>query len=98
MKGENCIDVKYLNSLSIPYLTRFFGSAGQIKKIEKNDNSKYVTIVRPSSRRSLPTKAASTRHFAIRVGFLINTPSKLKNTRKKPSTKPSFNYQKNRHR
>lgn len=36
MSNENCIDVKYVNNLSVAYLTRFFGSAGPVVKVEKN--------------------------------------------------------------
>jgi hypothetical protein len=74
MKGENCIEVKYVNSLSIPYLTRFFGSAGQIKKIEKNDNSKYVTIVPPSSHSSSSTRTALTKPSVLRAECWTSSP------------------------
>ena len=45
MKRANCIEVKYVNNLSVAYLTRFFGSVGPVSKVEKDDISKYVTIV-----------------------------------------------------
>ena len=45
MKRDNCIEVKHVSHLSVAYLTRFFGSAGQVVKVEKDEVSKYVTIV-----------------------------------------------------
>lgn len=35
MKLDNCIEVKYVNGLSVPYLTRFFGSVGPVVKVHK---------------------------------------------------------------
>lgn len=46
MKRDHCIEVKYANHLSSAYLTRFFGSVGAVSKVEKDENSKYVTIVK----------------------------------------------------
>ena len=46
MKRDHCIEVKYANHLSSAYLTRFFGSVGAVTKVEKDENSKYVTIVK----------------------------------------------------
>ena len=45
MKRDHCIEVKYVNNLSVAYLTRFFGSVGSVSKVEKDEISKYVTIV-----------------------------------------------------
>jgi hypothetical protein len=64
MKSENCIEVKHVGNLSIAYLTRIFGSAGPIRKITKDDNAKYVTIVTAPPLRSSPTATASTRPTA----------------------------------
>ena len=45
MKRDHCIEMKYVNNLSVAYLTRFFGSVGPVSKVEKDEISKYVTIV-----------------------------------------------------
>ena len=45
MKRDNCIEVKHVSNLSVAYLTRFFGNVGQVSKVEKDDVSRYVTIV-----------------------------------------------------
>ena len=45
MKSDRCIEVKYVNNLSVSYLKRFFGSVGSVSKVEKDEISKYVTIV-----------------------------------------------------
>lgn len=54
MKEENCIDVKNVYNLSINYLSRFFGAAGKIIHVYKDENSKYVTIVYIMICRNLP--------------------------------------------
>lgn len=74
MSNENCIDVKYVSNLSVAYLTRFFGSAGQVLKVEKNENSKYVTIVRSASFRSLPIGRQWRRLYGSREGFWTKIP------------------------
>jgi hypothetical protein len=36
MQSDNCIEVRNVFNLSVPYLTRFFGSAGAIVRIDKD--------------------------------------------------------------
>ena len=76
MKEENCIEVKHVNRLSVAYLTRFFGSVGSVLKVQKDEISKYVTIVSILPFRSTPIIAVSRRPFASAAGSLIRNPSK----------------------
>ena len=79
MKRDNCVEVKNVNKLSIPYLTRFFGSVGPIVKVEKDDISKVVTIVSPSTFRNSPTRLVWIVYSALKAGYSTRAPSKLKN-------------------
>ena len=56
--------VKYVNNISVAYLNRFFGSVGPIIKVEKEEVSKYVTIVRFSGCSNLRIKIVSKGPFA----------------------------------
>lgn len=76
MKPENCIEVKHVNSLSVPYLSRFFGSAGTVLKVQKEEVSKYVTIVRFSGFSNLQIKVVWKRPFASVGEYSISAPSK----------------------
>lgn len=69
MKRENCIEVKYVNNLSVAYLTRFFGSVGPVTHVEKEEVSKYVTIVRFSGCSNLRIKIVLKGPFASMGGF-----------------------------
>lgn len=86
MNPENCIEVKYVNGLSVPYLTRFFGSAGPIIKVRKEEVSKYVTIVRFPGFSNLRIKIVSTKPCALMDESLTNTPSKFEHVDKLPLT------------
>ena len=82
MKEENCIDVKYVYNLSINYLTRFFGAAGKIIHVYKDENSKYVTIVcHMISRNSLIIMELK-RPYDLMEEYWTKSPSKSKNGKK----------------
>ncbi len=76
MKRENCIEVKYVNNLSVAYLTRFFGSVGPVIKVEKEEVSKYVTIVRFPGFSNLRIKIVLKGPFASMAGLSTNALSK----------------------
>ena len=84
--------MKHVNNLSVPYLSRFFGSVGPIVKIEKEDVSKYVTIVRYPGCSNLRIKIVWKGSFASMDASLINALSKFESARKSPVTmsQPTF--------
>ena len=87
MKRDNCIEVKYVNNLSVPYLSRFFGSVGPIVKIEKEDVSKYVTIVRYPGCSNLRIKIVLKGPSALMGESLMSAPSKSENASPKTTKK-----------
>ena len=82
MKEENCIEVKHVSRLSVAYLTRFFGSVGGVLKVQKDEISKYVTIVSILPFRNTSIIVVSRRPFGSAEGSLIPAPSKSKRTSK----------------
>ena len=69
MKRDNCIDVKHVSHLSVNYLSRFFGSVGPVSKVEKDEVSKYVTIVCISTFSNLLIGTASKKLLGSTVGY-----------------------------
>lgn len=91
MKRDNCVEVKYVNNLSVPYLSRFFGSVGPIVKIEKEDVSKYVTIVRYPGCSNLRIKIVLKGPSASMGESLMSAPSKSEDASPK-QTKKAYQF------
>ncbi len=71
MKRENCIEVKYANTLSVADLTRFFSNAGPVLKVEKEENSKYVLVVKYFLFRNSLVKKLFKKHLGLMGEFWI---------------------------